>query len=293
LSLHRSPEPPRRSRRLLVCGMTAALLVVPGVAHAEGSTDPLGSARSQLEGIPQDLQNGLATGAGTGTGDAKLPLPLPIPGVGTGTDTGGAGGTDTSTEPSTGTTPSLDPSQLQALLTALPVSPECVSAISDDLQTVLTSVPATIEALAGQLQTGLTDALAAPPTNPTEFQGSLMGLIDQVADPGVDPEELPVVGAVEALVGDFLAFCLPELPTAAPTPAAPVPAAQTSAAPVAAPAATAPAAPVAYLGYAPTGAPADPSGASAPLLALGGVLLLAGGLAGTWMRLRRGISPRG
>jgi hypothetical protein len=291
LSLHRSPEPPRRSRRLLVCGMTAALLVVPGVAHAEGSTDPLGSARSQMEGITQDLQNGLGL---DGAGDAKLPLPTPGAGTGTGTGgTGGTGGAGTSTEPSTGTTPSLDPSQLQALLTALQVSPECVSAISDDLQAVLTSVPATIEALVGQLQTGLTDALAAPPTSPTEFQGFLMGLIGQVADPGVDPEGLPVVGAVQALVGDFLASCLPELPTAAPTTTAPVPAAQTSAAPVAAPAATALAAPVAYPGYAPTGAPADPSGPSAPLLALGGVLLLAGGLAGTWMRLRRGISPRG
>ena len=68
---------------------------------------------------------------------------------------------------------------------------------------------------------------------------------------------------------------------------------QSTPTPVAAAAPTTPAAPVAYLGYAPTGCDQDESDALTPLLALAGVLLLGGGLAGTWMRLRRGAPSRG
>jgi hypothetical protein len=281
LSLFHSPEPPRRSRRLLVCGVTAAALIgVPGVARANSPLDPV---TQQLEGAGQDLVDAV-TGSSPAGGAGSLGDVLPS----TDTDTGpgapvGAGGAASS----------LDPAQAQVLLGQLGVSPECATAIQADVEALVASVPATVEELAAQLQTGLTDALASPPSSREALQALLMGAIGQAAT-AADPDGLPVLTAVQDLVTDFLATCLPQPAAAAPTTDVPVaPAVQSTPIPVAAPAPTTPAAPVAYLGYAPTGAGEDEWDARTPLLALGGVLLLGGGLAGTWMRLRHGVPPRG
>jgi hypothetical protein len=285
LSLHHSPEPPRRSRRLLLCGLTAAALIgVPGVARADTPLDPV---TQQLEGAGQDLVDAV-TGSSPASGAGSLGDVLPGAGTGTGTGTDPGAPVDAG-----GAASSLDPAQAQVLLGQLGVSPECATAIQADVEALVASVPATVEDLAAQLQTGLTDALESPPSSPEAFQTLLMGAIGQ-ASTAVDPAGLPVLTAVQDLVTDFLATCLPKPAAAAPTTDAPVASAvQSTPTPVAAPAPTTPAAPVAYLGYAPTGAGEDEWDARTSLLALGAVLLLGGGLTGTWMRLRRGVPPRG
>ena len=278
MSVRRLPDPPRRSRRLVVCGVTAALLVVPGVALADEtpSADPLGSLTQQGEGLSQDVK------------DAVEGLVPDVTDPESGTTTGGTS--------STGTTPTFTPPDLgplQGLFTALGVPAECTTAVTGDLTDIVSSIPATVQAIVAQLQTVLAAAQEDPESVPDVLQGQIMTLLGGLGGtPGADPDAdgVPLITAVENLVTDFLATCLPTPapPTNTQTPVAP--AAQQNTPPPAAPVATTQAAPVAYLGYAPTGVDTDDSAGTTPLLALAGVLLLGGGVAGTWMRLRRGVS---
>ena len=285
MSPRRSSEPPRRSRLLVLSGVTAALLVVPGVAHAAG--DPISPVTDGVTGTVDSV-----TGAITG---GTLPAGPTLPDVpGNVADSG----TDADTDPDTaaGATPpalpDLDVSQLQTLLSALNVSPDCAPAIKGDLEATLASIPLTVQEIIGQLGNQLTDLLDDPAAAPVSLQAALM---DVAADQGTDPAGiagLPLLTSLQDLVQDFLTLCLPQ-PAAAvstPTPTA-APAAATTSPPPAAPAPAA--APVAYLGYAPTGVTDDDSGDGNPLAVLGGVLLLTGAAgAGSWMRSRRAASTR-
>jgi hypothetical protein len=285
LSLHRLPEPPRRSRRLLVCGMATALLVVPGVAHASPvSTDPLSSAGKPI----QDAVGGVLTNVtgGQSTGDTQ----------GDGTDESQQGVQTTAPTP---TVPALDPAQLAALLAPLGVSPDCFSAVQGDVVAVLGSVPATVQQLITMLGDKLDELQENPENGPALLQEALTDLLGG-AIPGAaststtetDSTGVPLLSALQDLVQDFLDVCLPkpEVPTSTP-PTTAAPAAVTSTPPPAVAAPTS-AAPVAYLGYAPTGADED-SDDDSGLAVLGGVLLLSGAAAGSWMWSRRAASSRG
>jgi hypothetical protein len=261
--------------------VTAALLVVPGVAHAETPQlpDP-GSVVQRVEGSGQDVRDALGN---------VLTIPeVTIPAL---------GGTTTDGTPGAGATPTFTPPDLgplQALFDALGVPEQCTTAITGDLVEIVSSIPATVQAIVTQLQAALEAVQKDPGSLPDVFQAQIMTLLGGLGGaPGADADEdgVPLITAVEDLVADFLANCLPKPQTTAPTSLAP--AAQQTTPPPAAPLTTAPAAPVAYLGYAPTGVGTDDSADSTPLLALAGVLLLGGGVAGTWMRLRRGVSSRG
>ena len=96
-----------------------------------------------------------------------------------------------------------------------------------------------------------------------------------------------MVTAVEQLVQDLLTTCLPQPAEETPVPTPPAPVAPPAAPPVASAAPTT-AAPVAYLGYAPTGATEEEhTGGGLPVAAVGGLVLLTGAGAGTWVRARR------
>jgi hypothetical protein len=284
LSLRRVPDPSRRSRRLVVCGVSAALLIVPGVASA-GDTlppaNPLTAVTEQVEGVTQDTADALTGGQRTAA----------VPEIEPGTETGSR--TETADGATTPAVPSLDATQLQPLLTALHVSPDCAPAIAADLQAILASIPATLE----QLIATIGGQLTTPPTDLGQAAESLTTALTQLADgeggDDVAPTGLPLVPALQKLGQDFLDLCLPQTApgAAAPSPTGTAPAVATSPAPAPA-AAPAAAAPVAYLGYAPTGAPAEDPGDGRPLALLGGVLLLAGGAVGSWMRSRRAASSR-
>jgi hypothetical protein len=282
LSVRRLPDPPRRPRRLVVCGMTAALLVVPGVAHAGDAPSPANSLTTvtdQLGGAAEGLAGELAGGTGQSTGTGRSESVVP-------------GTASTSTAPGA---PSLDPAQLQALLAQLGVSPECATAIQGDVVATLASIPATVQQLIALLGDTLTELQADPENGPALLQEALTDLLGGAVGGGgattTAPAGLPLLTALEDLVQDFLTVCLPQ-PAAGTTPPAPI-----STAPAAAttpPAAAAPTsvAPVAYLGYAPTGTEGDSDDSSA-LALLGSVLLLTGGAAGSWMWSRRAASSRG
>ena len=83
MSPRRLPEPPRRSRPLLVLGLAAALVAVPGVALAEDApapVDPLGQVTDQLGSTLGDLTAPLTDGAGQlggGTGTGEPPAVVP------------------------------------------------------------------------------------------------------------------------------------------------------------------------------------------------------------------------
>ena len=286
MSPRRLPEPLRRSRPLVVLGLAAALVAVPGTALAEGApapVDPLGQVTDQLGSTLGDLTAPLAGGAGQlgdpGTGQppaAVPPAPAGAPAV-------------PAPDPA-----QLDPAELEAQLAALlgtlQVSPECTSAVAADLEALLASVPATVEQVVAELQAGLDEVLADPAGGGQVLQDRLTELVGGLAGggapaPGEDPIGLPVVTAVEQLVQDLLTTCLPQPVEETQAPPPPAPAAPPAAPPVAA--APTGAAPVAYLGYAPTGAPEEEPGGGLPVAAFGGVLLLTAAGAGTWVRARR------
>jgi hypothetical protein len=291
LSLHRLPEPPRRSRRLLVCGMAAALVAVPGVAHAQAA--PLDQVTEQLQDAGQELGTTITGGSGStgpkvGSGSTG---PEVLGNVGPGTNS--STGTTTSDADSTPSFTPPDLSQLQALFERLEVPDECATAVTDDLTEVVSSIPATVQAIIAQLQAGLAAVQEDPNALPEDLQTQLMTLLGGLGGTpaaDADADGIPLVTAVGNLVTDFLANCLPEpeVPTGAPQTTAP-PAAVTSTPPPAAPTS---AAPVAYLGYAPTGADEDTDD-DGGLALLGGVLLLSGAAAGSWMWSRRAASSRG
>ena len=263
--------------------MTAAALIgAPGVARADTPLDPV---TQQLEGAGQDLVDAVA-GDSPASGAGSLGDVLPGTGTGTRPVPGapvGAGGA---------TSPLIRPRR-RSCSASSGISPECATAIQADVEALVASVPATVEELAAQLRAGLTDALQSPPSSPEALQALLMGAIGQ-ASTAADPDGLPVLTAVQDLVTDFLATCLPQPAAAAPTTDAPVaPAVQSTPTPVAAPAPTTPAAPVAYLGYAPTGAGEDEWTPAPRCWPWRVSCCSAADCAGTWMRLRRGAPFRG
>jgi hypothetical protein len=301
LSPHRSPDPSRPSRRLAVCGgLTAALLVVPGIAHAEGPaapTDPLTGVSGQMGATVQDLATSV-TGGDLEGGAGQLGTVLPGAGAGAGNGGSGSGtdggtGSGTETGPAAAAAPELDPAQLTALLAGLGVSADCAPAIQEDLQLTLASIPATVQQVVTELGDNLSKLQADPANGAALLQDALTELTGGAAAAPGAPTGVPLVDALQQLVTDFVTVCLPE-PEAGttPPPVAPVAPVVQQSSPVPAAAPETAAAPVAYLGYAPTGAPAD-SGSGAPLLALGGALLLSGGGTATWMRSRRAASSRG
>jgi hypothetical protein len=280
LSLRRSPDPSRRYRRLVVGGVTAALLVVPGVALAAPPADPL----DPVTGTVTDIVGGITGGITGGVPQSSAPAVQETPTVGAATPSG----------------PSLDPAQLTALLAQLGVTKECATAIQDDLVATLTSIPATVQQLIGLLGDHLTELQQDPANGPALLQDALADLLGGALGGGAAATStgvagLPLLSALEDLVQDFLTVCLPQpapATSAAPTSAAPV---VETTAPVVAPApTTTTSAPVAYLGYAPTGVDQGSDDDGSPLALLGGgVLLLGGGAAGTWMWSRRAASSRG
>jgi hypothetical protein len=279
LFLRRLPDPPRRSRRLVVCGMTAALLVVPGVAYA-GDTpapaDPLATVTDQLGGVATGLAGAPAGDTGQSTGTDRSGT---VPGSGS--------------EAAAPAAPSLDPAQLQALLAQLGVSPDCAAAIKSDLEATLASIPATVQQIITELGDQLTELQEDPANGAALLQEALTDLIgDAAANPGADPSGLPLLTALQQLVEDFLTVCLPQ-PAAGTTTPAPTPTSPAAATTPPAAAAPTSAAPVAYLGYAPTGTGEEDSGSGSGPAVLGGVLLLTGGAAGSWMWWRRAASSRG
>ncbi|MGY1813060.1 hypothetical protein [Blastococcus sp. SYSU D00820] len=266
----RSPHRrPHGRRALLVTGLVAAAVALPGVASAEeGGSAP--ALPPELQSVVEDVQQGV--------GDLAGGVPGGVPATG---DTGE--GAPAPTAPAVPELPGFDPSMLEPL----GLSADCVGQFQ-----------ATVEAFLADLQTLLTEGAA-------EFQGLVTDLVTKLTtDPGslldpalLDPGAIPGADELEALVTnlvanleDLAAACVPvpEAPGTTPPPAPPAahtpepPA--THPQPVAAPVAQQP---VQYLGYAPTGGePADDGPGALPLAALGGAALLAGATAVTRMRTR-------
>ena len=262
--------------------MTAALLVLPGVAHAADAPSPANSLTTvtdQLGGAAEGLAGELAGGTGQSTGTGRPGSVLP-------------GTASTSAAPGA---PSLDPAQLQALLAQLGVSPECATAIQGDVVATLASIPATVQQLIALLGDKLTELQAHPENGPALLQEALTDLLGGAVGGGgtttTAPAGLPLLTALGDLVQDFLTVCLPQ-PAAGTTPPAPISTAPAATTPPPAAAAPTSVAPVAYLGYAPTGTEGDSDDRSA-LALVGSVLLLTGGAAGSWMWSRRAASSRG
>lgn len=232
---------------------------------------------------PTELLEELVGGAAE-SGDAQE-------GTASGDAQEGTGSDDASEAPAV---PALD-EILEELGAALGLSEECVTGVQEALATTaggLTGLPAELQALLAQFETGLQAALES------QDPAALEAFLDEVFGTGDEPEDAPLPLGQKILVGleelvATLPACLPAPPEGGekPTPTTPPAAAPTHEPPAATPAphTPAPAAqPVAYLGYAPTGAgSARADDASVPLSALGGgLVLLAAGAAGYGMRGR-------
>lgn len=170
---------------------------------------------------------------------------------------------------------------------------------------------AVLQDLLDELLGGLTGGLPAAPVAaddaapddaaaldlPVPLPGNEEGADEEIPDeevPGEESPELPTLIDGLLALGAALQACIPaapELPTGTPTPTTPPVAVPTQQPPAATPTPLAPAPaaqPVAYLGYAPTGADsARADDTSVPLAALaGGLLLVGAGAAGYGMRGR-------
>ncbi|MGY1774553.1 hypothetical protein ACI8AV_01730 [Geodermatophilus sp. SYSU D00804] len=275
-SARRSPSRrPRGHRALLVAGLVAAAVAVPGVATAA----PGGPPADPLEGVVTTLEQAV-TGQG---GDAAEPPALP----GTGALPLPGADQEVPAEPAPaeqGPVPPLPEALVQGLqsaLTPLGVPEHCVQGVADGVQGLLDGVLSQ-------------DPAAAVEELVTGLQGALTGLASG-RPPALDPATLgsaaeQVAADVEELIAAFQA-CLPALPET-PEPPAPAPEPTPTpeaphAAPVAAPVADQP---VQYLGYAPTGGDegveTEGPGAVVPLAALGGALLVGGGAGAAVSRAR-------
>lgn len=281
-------RPPSRHpfRLLAAVGVALAVVLVPGVAWADGGAGIPSPPPNPLNGLTNTL-GGLLGG--------NLPDPT--------------GGTDPAS-PSTATAddpPTLPPPppQLAALLQQLQqhsqISPDCVNGVLQDVQLIISDIPATLQDLLAQLAAGLqqgggslgqlvplgtpqpdgSQVLTLPVAQPASSSGT--GAV-AIGSPS-DLQNSQLADDIQKLVKDFTYNCLPKpaLPTTgtAPTPAPPTPAPQNPVTPAAQP--------VQYPGYAPTGGsgPAPPAG-PVPLSALcAAVLLLSGaGVAASRMRSR-------
>lgn len=258
---------------LVASGLTAALVVVPGIASAapDGPENPLAGVTDALTGT----ENPLATGTG---GDAD-----------TGTE-----GTPGAAEDAP---PFEVPDELKDAFRQAGFSEACVEGVSGGVEQLGAGLAglADFEAFAAELQAQLA---ALGELDPASLPGALEDLLTGLAEAPPGPSE-DIVGGLEAILA-ALEECVPappggETPTPTPTPTTPPAAVPSHQPPAHTPMGQAPQAqPVAYLGYAPTGADA-PSAADStvPLTALaGGLVLLTGaGAAGYGMR-RRAVRTR-
>lgn len=266
--------------------MTAAMVGVPGLAMAETPPDPTGVVEGALDELQNAADGGTADGGTTGggttggettggdtTGDVLPGVDLPGGDLSGGDTTGG----DTTGGDTTGGEQGDPSAELAALLVGLGLPEECVSGFQSVIE-------------------GLADELAELPEEAPEL---LTGLVAGLQEAFESQDPAAIDAALEDLLGadvlaqleEALTSCLPveeEPEPEQPAPVTPV-GGGTHQPPAPAPHAPQPVAqPVAYLGYAPTGADtARADDTSVPLTALGGgLVLVAAGAAGYGMRGR-------
>jgi hypothetical protein len=257
----------------MASGMAAALVLVPaGMAHAE----------------PDLPDNPVADALDQATDEVPVVGDLPLD---TGTEEpvveeseGGAGGGETPP-------PFEVPAELEALFAQAGFSAECIEGVSAGLEQFGAGLAALFEfeEYADELEAFLTSLAEADPEEaPLIVEELLTGFVPMEGEEGPSAD---IVGGLELVLAS-LESCVPTPPAEEepeqPAPVAPV-GGGTPQQPAPAPHVEQPAAqPVAYPGYAPTGADmAQADDVSVPLTALGGgLVLVAAGAAGYGMRLR-------
>lgn len=278
MSLRRSSLPRHGRRALVASSMAAALIAVPGMALADElapeapAQDPSGVVKQLVDGVPVTVPGTGGTGTGgTGTGAAPEQGEDPLP-------------------------PFEIPDELKAAFAQAGFSEDCVEGVSGGFEQLVGGLAqlADFEAFAADLQAALEELAAEQ--DPTVLPGLLEDLLgDFVPTDGAPPAASEdIVGGLQLILAS-LESCIPtppggEEPEPEPEPEPVAPVAKPDQQPPA-PTQQAPqevAAPVAYLGYAPTGAdPARADDTSVPLTALGGgLVLVAAGAAGYGMRGR-------
>ena len=270
-------------RLLLPVVVLGAVVLVPGVALADGDANPAEGLLSQVPTTTDGLTGTGTTGDATPVLPADTPVPCITPGLPPGCTPVGGGGT---TPP-----PQLDPEQLRALLlqvgTGAGFSEDCVNGVFNDFLDIIDAVAT------GQddLQQLLTDLVTAVQSGGSGFdqntltQSRLARALQNLADtlqakckPGAPGgTTTPPAGGAHYTPPSSPAYTAPAAATTSTTPPAAAPVAQ----------------PAGYLGYAPTGG--DPEGDTnpVPLAAMGGVVLLSA-VGATGCRLwTRGARSRG
>jgi hypothetical protein len=297
----RLPVRRRRGGRWLALGVAAAVIALPGVAHADTGSGPL--APGSVPGPVGDLLDQVTDQTQQGSGD-RSPSPDSSASQQQATQQQAAQQDANPQDPTTQDTPAPPrlPPQLQQLLDQLQPNPKCSAAIQADLTKLLTDIPTLVQAVV----TDLLDQLSSgTPPSPQELLGQLQGLLGPLqgqqsaaaAEAGPSPDPTVILTDLQQLITDLTTTCAPSTPSQPsppanpPPPGNPPPPAQGVSRPQ-------PAAPVSYPGYAPTGSlattalrpasdrqPSDP----VPLSALGGVLLVSAAAAvGVRSRARRG-----
>ncbi|MDT0277494.1 hypothetical protein [Blastococcus goldschmidtiae] len=286
----RRPSSPHGRRALVASGVTAALVLVPvGMARAAPETpdnpvteafDDATAETPVVSDLPLD----------PGTEEPEVTDPEGTDPEGTeseGTESEGTESEGTESE-GDGTLPPFEvPAELQALFAQAGFSEECIEGVSAGLEQFGAGLAALLdlEEYAAELEAFLTELSEADPAAlPVLIEDLLTGFVPSEGEAG--PSE-DIIGGLELVLAS-LETCVPTLPSgeepepemspvAHPTPEQPAPHAPQ---PVAQP--------VAYLGYAPTGADAPRADdTSVPLTALGGgLVLVAAGAAGYGMRGR-------
>ncbi|CCG01489.1 hypothetical protein [Blastococcus saxobsidens] len=260
-----------RGRQVLATsGLTAALVVVPGLARAEEPALPGAVPVPVAEVVEEEVADAVGGGA------------LP------GTDSTAPGGTE---EPAPAPSPEVPPelgAALRQLAAALRLPDECVDGISQSVDLIvggLIAIPAEFEALVAELRAALQGAAAGGgPEGLPDLAGQLRQILAGAAAPAVVADSSIVEGL--ELLAETLPACMPTLPAAPPEP--PQPPAPPAPAPPAAPAPQPVAQPVVYPGYAPTGADDDGDG-DAPAALAGALALLAGAGAAAYRRQWRAV----
>ncbi|MDK3257335.1 hypothetical protein [Blastococcus capsensis] len=253
----------RGRQALAASGLTAALVVVPGLARAEDPPALPGEAGAPLGEVIEGDTDAVGGGA------------LP------GTEPAATGGTE---DPAPARSPEVPPeldAALGQLAAALQLPDECVDGISQSLDLVvggLLAIPAEFEALVADLRAALERAAAGGgPDGLPDLAEELQLILAGSADPALVADSSIVEGL--ELLAETLPTCMPTLPAAPPEfPQPPAPPAPAPAPPVA-PAPQPVAQPVVYPGYAPTGADEDRDDVP-PAALVGALALLVGTGAG-------------
>lgn len=296
----RLPIRVRRGGPWLALGIAAALVALPGVAHADAGSGLLpGSSSDPVSGAVSGLLPG---GSGTGLGGSgSLP----------GSQNQGNAGTNATDTGAASTTSSGSPSpqqQIQSALEQAGVSAKCADSVQNDLTQLITDIPTSVQAIISTLTAGMS---SPTPPSPAEITAALQDLLNGKVPSGSTATDTtsgsaaastpPVAQDLQKLVTDFVANCIPAPPSGLPSmpgspssPSTPQPQTQAASQPTTQPAAQ----PVSYPGYAATGSiaptalrPAGDHRSSdpVPLSVLGGVLLVSTATAvGVRARVRRG-----